>query len=201
MRLRLTADDVLLFVAFIALLYFRSWWSSLLFLAVLAYIVYHYTQAKKKEPPADANEFLIDRDDISYASAELDVDLRYRPAPSHFRIDEHFDTCYTDSEYEFRIEGTKVFARLIALKTMNIGEKKHYEVRDGIVLETDMRQMAEGQLPFVKKSTEERSKTSRRMLSGTNCRQVYGVASSTSLSRRSCRSRTLDAICAKNLKD
>jgi hypothetical protein len=49
-----------------------------------------------------------------------------------------------------------VFARLIALKAMNIGEKKHYEVRDGIVQETDMRQMAERQLPFVKHSTEER---------------------------------------------
>jgi hypothetical protein len=156
MRLRLTADDILLLVAVIALLYFRSWWSSLLFLAVLAYIVYRYIQVKKKEPPADANEFLIDRDDISYASAELDVDLLYRPTPSHFRINEHFDTRYTDSEYEFRIEGTKVFARLIALKTMDIGEKKHYEVRDGVVLEADIRQMAEGQPPFVKKSTEER---------------------------------------------
>jgi hypothetical protein len=159
MRFRLTVDDVLLFAVVVALLYFRNWWAALVFVVVLAYLIYHYIQAKKKDSPADTNEFLIDRDDMSHASAELDVDIRYRPAPNHFRIDENFDTRYTDSEYEFRIDrtgagGTKVFARLIALKTMDIMEKEHYQVRDGVVLETDMRQMDEGHTLVLKDLTE-----------------------------------------------
>lgn len=134
-----------------------------MFVVVLAHLIYRYIQAKKKEPKTDANEFLIESDDMSHASAELDVDIRYRPAPNHFRIHETFDTRYTDSEYEFRIdspeaEGPKVFVRLIALKTIDIMEKDHYEVRDGVVLETDMRQMDEGHTRVLKDLTEDRIK-------------------------------------------
>jgi hypothetical protein len=158
MRLRLTMDDVLFFVAVIALIYFRNWWAALAFAAVLAYVIYHYVESKKKEPALGSNAFLIDRDDIVQVTADLDVDIQYRPTPNRFRIDSNFDTRFTDREYEFRIDGTGVFARLIALQTADIDEKQHYEVRDGVVLEADMRQMVEGRSAYIKNKTPDRIK-------------------------------------------
>lgn len=41
------------------------------------------------------------------------------------------------------------------MRTEDIGEPEHFEVRDGVVLETDMRTLAEGHSDFLKESTEE----------------------------------------------
>ena len=98
---------------------------------------------------------MIDDDEMSHASAELDVDLRYRHLANHFRIDENFNTRYTDRMYEYRVEGTEVSIRLIALKTEEIGEPEHFEVRDGVVLEMDIRTLAEGHSDFIRERAEE----------------------------------------------
>jgi len=97
-----------------------------------------------RERPPDSNEFLIENKDETLFTAELDCALDYRPKPNHFRTDYRFDTYQTKSLYEYRLEGTDVLCRLIENQYEDIGVPKQNDVRDGVVLESEIRKRDAG---------------------------------------------------------
>jgi hypothetical protein len=127
--------------------------STVALLAVIAGLLYlfvrRYFSGSKPagnaiSPPLD-NEFVVhdsDKDGIvDRVVIELDVDLNYHPAPGHFRLHSQFDLASGKYEYEYKVEGTSVSIRL--LNSYDDGEmanfKKDWKVRDGVVLESDLR--------------------------------------------------------------
>lgn len=156
MRWKFTFDDALVIIAFAALLYFRNWQVTVLFVAVLVYVVIRQRNTKKNEPSVEDNEFVIDDDDKTLYTAQLDIDLNFRKLPNHFRTDYGFDTYTAESLYEYRVEGTDVLSRLMTAKSDDIDDQEHYDVRDGVVLESDMLKKAEGRTDYFRTSTEER---------------------------------------------
>ncbi len=76
-----------------------------------------------------------------YAIIAIDRDISYRPSPGHFRLDSRFDLASSTSEYEYKVDGTSVSIRL--LNSYEDGESSHFKkewgVRDGVVLESDLR--------------------------------------------------------------
>jgi hypothetical protein len=138
MRLKFGFDDLLLFVAVFALFYFRNWQAFASLVVVVAYAAFRYHKSKKSEPPADSNEFLIEDKDETF-TAERDTGLDYRTMPNHFHTDYHFDTCRTKCLYEYRLEGTDVLCRLVEDRHSDIGVPEYRDVRDGVVLESDIR--------------------------------------------------------------
>ncbi len=139
MRLRFTFDYALLLVAVAALVYFRSLWATALLMLVVAYFILHSYRLKKREPTPESNEFVIDDQDEWIDTAELDIGLNFRKLPNHFRIDYQFDTHFSKSLYEYRLEGTDVLCRLIEDKHEDVGVPEHHNVRDGVVLESELR--------------------------------------------------------------
>jgi hypothetical protein len=139
MRLKFGFDDLLLFVAVFAIFYFRNLQAVAFLVVVVAYAAFRYYKAKKGEPPADSNEFLIENNDETFFTAELDIGLDYRSMPNYFRTDYRFDTCQAKCLYEYRPEGTDVLCRLIEDKHSDIGVPEYRDVRDGVVLESDIR--------------------------------------------------------------
>jgi hypothetical protein len=143
-RLKFTFDDALLLAAIAAFMYFKNWWASAFLLLVIAYLIIRYYRQKRSKPSAEDNEFVIDRDkdSDSFSSVELDIGLDYRPKPNHFRIDSGFDTSRSAAIYEYRVDtdGTKpeVQFRLIDNQYEDIGVPRHHDVRDGVVMESDM---------------------------------------------------------------
>jgi len=111
---------------------------------VLAYVAFLYHKSKSRERPPDSNEFLIENKDETLFTAELDCALDYRPKPNHFRTDYRFDTYQTKSLYEYRLEGTDVLCRLIENQYEDIGVPKQNDVRDGVVLESEIRKRDAG---------------------------------------------------------
>jgi hypothetical protein len=112
-----------------------------LYLIVRRYFHVSTTNGITITPPQD-NEFIVSSPlKDGHADIELDVDINYRPAPRHFRFASRFYLESGKSEYEYRIEGTSVSVRL--LNSFNCGEstkmEKEWEVRDGVVLESDLR--------------------------------------------------------------
>jgi len=122
-----------------AIFYYRNWQAILFFVVVLAYAAFRYYKSKKGEPPADSNEFLIENEDETFFTAELDIGLDYRSKPNYFRTDYRFDTCQTKCLYEYRLEQTDVLCRLIEHQYEDIGVPKHHDVRDGVIMESEIR--------------------------------------------------------------
>jgi hypothetical protein len=73
--------DILLIAGVAAIFYFRNWQAILFFVVVFAYAALRNYKAKKGEPPADSNEFLIEKEDETLFTAELDIGLDYRSKP------------------------------------------------------------------------------------------------------------------------
>jgi hypothetical protein len=100
------------------------------------------TVGAEAETPAaseDDNDFLVTSDGESHQYVTLDSDINYRPCLNHFRFYSRYDTAVGNSEYEFRIDGTKVFLRLTQDCSENPGKGDEWEVCDGVVMESDMR--------------------------------------------------------------
>lgn len=105
------------------------------------------------ETDSDDNIFIVHnemlRGDVTNkAEIVLDVDISLNPCKNHFRLRSHFDTNVGKSEYEYRVEGTDVCVRLLN----DYGEDytggpewKGWDVRDGVVLENDIRDRRESQ--------------------------------------------------------
>jgi len=145
MRMKFGVIDVLLIVAFATLFYLRNWQAAVFVMLVLAYAVFRYYKSKKGEAPADSNEFLIENENGTFFTAELDIGLDYRPRPKHFRTDYQFDTSRSKGLYEYRLDGTDVLCRLIEDQYEDVGVPKHHNVRDGVVLESEVRQLHENE--------------------------------------------------------
>jgi len=139
MRMKFARVDILLIAAVAAIFYFRNWQAILFFVVVFAYAALRYYKAKKGEPPADSNEFLIEKEDETFFTAELDIGLDYRSKPNYFRTDYRFDTCQRKCLYEYRLEQTDVLCRLIENQYEDIGVPKHNDVRDGVIMESEIR--------------------------------------------------------------
>jgi hypothetical protein len=90
--------------------------------------------------PSEPKEFIVNHDADSNCSIELDVDMNYRACKNHFRLYSRFDTSVGECEYEYKIEGTSVFVRLFQDKSENPGEPEYWDVRDGVVQQTEIRE-------------------------------------------------------------
>ena len=98
---------------------------------------------------SDDDGFLVASDDDSNQHIDIDVDIAYRPCKNHFRFYSRFDIYVGEREYEYKIEGTEVFIRLLQDKSRDPGEPEYWEVRDGVVQEMAIRQRKERQDPIV----------------------------------------------------
>src|SRR5271169_4824511 len=77
----------------------------------------------------------------------MEIDIDYHSSPLHFRLSSRFDLSGGKAEYEYKVDGTSVSIRL--LNSYDDGESSHFEkewdVRDGVVLESDLRSRWEAQ--------------------------------------------------------
>ncbi|MGB0035613.1 MAG: hypothetical protein WBP79_09080, partial [Candidatus Acidiferrales bacterium] len=64
-------------------------------------------------PSEYENEFVVGSDADCDQSVTLDSDINYRPCLNRFRYYSRFEIDTGHCEYEYRIDGTKVFARLL----------------------------------------------------------------------------------------
>jgi hypothetical protein len=117
----------------------------------LLYLIVRFYVSKSRVMPAatasteEDNEFVVSDSQkngiVDAASITMDVDINYRPTPSHLRFGSRFDLEMWTGEYEYKIDGTSVSIRL--LNSYNEGEssrmREEWEVRDGVVLESDIR--------------------------------------------------------------
>ncbi|MGA8220553.1 MAG: hypothetical protein WB780_02790 [Candidatus Acidiferrales bacterium] len=99
----------------------------------------------------DDNEFEVESQSSKFsdfsASVTLDSDIECQPCLNHFRYHSRdyslSGIAEDECEYEYRIDGTKVFVRLLQQFCENpvpVKDKsKKWDVRDGVVLEDDMR--------------------------------------------------------------
>ncbi len=97
--------------------------------------------APESEADEEDNGFEIDSHAEGGAWIELGVDIDFHPCPNHFRFHDRYDTASGKREYEYRVEGVKVFMRLIHDIDDGMGTPRggEWRVRDGVVLEADMR--------------------------------------------------------------
>jgi hypothetical protein len=98
------------------------------------------TSPESEEDTTEANSFLVDNEDPVRVIIELDVDLHWKPLTNHFRLGTRIDTCFSKSLYEYRIDGTEVFLRLIEDESEDMGREKQQDVRDGVVQESLIRE-------------------------------------------------------------
>ena len=88
------------------------------------------------------NTFIVtDESDVGQ-SIDVDTDINHRPCKNRLRFRSHFDTRIDKSEYEYRIDGTDVYVRLLHDHGEDYSggpEWKGWDVKDGVVLETDIR--------------------------------------------------------------
>jgi hypothetical protein len=117
-------------------------------LAVVAFLLYllvRYqfspilSQAINTSFSEEENEFIVEQKDDETCSIDLEVDLNYRRQANHFLVQGRYDTFHWKSLYEYRIDGQEVFCRLIEDESSDIGETRH-DVRDGVVLESEIRE-------------------------------------------------------------
>jgi len=127
--------------------------STVALLAVIAGLLYlivrRYFSAPKITgvvmPHPEPVEFVVrdsEKDDVvDRAIIELDVDFRHHPAPGHFRVYSRFDLYSGDFEYEYKIDGTSVSIRLLNCRDDPSPPdfEEEWKVRDGVVLESDLR--------------------------------------------------------------
>ena len=88
------------------------------------------------------NTFIVtDESDVGQ-SIDVDADINHRPCKNRLRFRSHLDTRIDKSEYEYRIDGTDVYVRLLHDHGEDYSggpEWKGWDVKDGVVLETDIR--------------------------------------------------------------
>jgi hypothetical protein len=99
--------------------------------------------APEKDP--DENTFIIDEHTYGGSSLDLDVDLRHKHCEGHFVRQSRFEECSGGSEFEYRVEGTEVFQRLLHDYEDAPIDGRTWDVRDGVVLEIDTRERNEKQ--------------------------------------------------------
>jgi hypothetical protein len=116
-----------------------------------------FLSAPESEAEEEDNGFEIESNPEGGTSIELGVDIDYRPCPNHFRLDYRYDTASSKSEYEYRVEGVKVFVRLINDIDNSVGTARggDWQVRDGVVLEQDLRDRFNAQSDFIKRAFPE----------------------------------------------
>lgn len=118
--------------------------AGLLYLVVRRYFSISKTAGIAISRPED-NEFVVSDSDkdgiVDCATIELDVDINYKPAPGHFRLDTRFDLYRGKDEYEYKIDGTSVSLRVLNSRHEPSPDnpEEEWEVRDGVVLESDLR--------------------------------------------------------------
>ena len=100
------------------------------------------------------NTFLVNDEDLARASIELDVNLDWKPLNNHFRLDSRYDTCFGKSLYEYRVDGTEVFVRLVEDESEDMGREKQQDVRDGVVQESAIRERSENKPYYVRNPNE-----------------------------------------------
>jgi hypothetical protein len=88
------------------------------------------------------NLFLIARDADTYRYVRLDD-----PCLSHFTYFNRCEIDFGESEFEYRVEGTRVFVRLLQDYFDEPGEGRRWSVRDGVVMESDIRSRGDNFLP------------------------------------------------------
>jgi len=143
-KFKINTWDCLILGGLVALVWGKS--AQIILLAAIAFLLYLLVRAnlsKSTSVPgatSDDNEFIVDRDELGGSSVELDTDIDYQPRKNHFRFDSMFDTASRDGEFEYKIEGTSVFIRLIHESLEDIGLSKIWEVRDGVLLEAELRE-------------------------------------------------------------
>jgi len=122
--------------------------AALLYLVVRRYFsVSKTTGVAISSPEAtepEVTEFVVSDSDkdgiVDRATIELDVDINYRPAPGHFRLDTLFDLYGGKHEYEYKIDGTSVSIRVLnSCHDPDPENPEQWDVRDGVVLESDLR--------------------------------------------------------------
>jgi len=93
----------------------------------------------------DDDAFIVYEGDDRFASStdiQMDRDIDLRPAKGRLRLYSQYDLSIGMADYEYKCEGTKLSIRLI--NEVNEGEsegfKREWVVRDGVVLETDLRE-------------------------------------------------------------
>jgi hypothetical protein len=93
-------------------------------LAIIAFLLYRFVRiqirASRVTAPSsrtadEDNVFSLDndKDDLFSGEIDLDVDFNYRRLASHFLLKSRYDTHRGKSLYEYRIDGAKVFFRMI----------------------------------------------------------------------------------------
>jgi hypothetical protein len=122
-----------------------------LLLSIIAFLLYLLVRFRfgtdKNAPMLTKGEFVVEQNNnekyVSNAVLYLDVNFNRRPLAGHFLMDSRFETNFTKSLYEYRIENTEVLYRLIEDLHEDIGEKRQ-DVRDGVVQETAFREHYNG---------------------------------------------------------
>lgn len=89
---------------------------------------------------ADADKaFEVRSDELGKATISIDMGIDYGRRKNCFRLHSQYDTLFSDSEYEYRIDGTDVFVRLVHDYDRDLGSPETWDVRDGVVQEMDIR--------------------------------------------------------------
>jgi hypothetical protein len=118
--------------------------SGLLYLIGHRYLSSHKTEVKATPNPDD-DEFVVRHSEeqgfVDEIVITVGVGIKYRPEPRHLLVRSRFDLGNSHADYEYKIDGTCVSVRL--LNSYDNGEssgfKDEWEVRDGVVLESDIR--------------------------------------------------------------
>jgi hypothetical protein len=146
-RFRPNVWDFLIGAALVLLVWNRSVVAMpLAAIAFLLYLLVRYqfsptlslaasTMASSKE-----NEFVVERKDNEVCSINLDVNSNHRPLPNHFLVHYRYDSYRSKRLHEYRVDGHDVFCRLLEDGGgHDLGMSKH-DVRDGVVLESEIRE-------------------------------------------------------------
>lgn len=165
-KFRFTVWDALVFGVLTALAWDKS--AQTIVLAVIAYFLYLLVRSQFSRHGAtpiissDDNEFLVDDEGLSRATVDLDTDIDFQPKKGHFRLDSQFDTVSRDAEYECKSEGTTVSIRLLHACLRDIGLPKTWEVRDGVLLEADLREQLKTNKMFSEEKDREEEIADRK---------------------------------------
>lgn len=146
-RLRLGVQDY--FIA--AILGVFVWRESLqvILLAVIAFLLYllirlqFFSGTKAVSQSAFANddqdEFDLDSEEPADVRIFLNTDINQHRCAGHFRVYSRFDTAVGQTEYQYRVDGTDVCIRAVQQINEDIGAPKTWNIRDGVVQETEIR--------------------------------------------------------------
>ena len=96
----------------------------------------HGVQTQLKTDLPNRNEFLLPHGDIT-----LDADIDDHESRNHFHARGHSPdwSVSTSTEYEYRVDGLDVFVRILHAYFDQCGEMQAWKIRDGVVLETELR--------------------------------------------------------------